>query len=186
MSRLSRQCGILNISQSYRPPRTVKGKLSLLFFFRFQIKILKNPEAIYADFLSVFPRGISGLWYISWSVRFRFWSLNYWYLGHLQRCSLAGYLDVQHPYHDRNLKKREKYRVTLGICGESLISCAELRNKYNFISGNYGSTAWLSRKCEWAMTYLTTRQRSYVNKHQWGNSVISHLSSFLFFYATMF
>jgi hypothetical protein len=32
VSRLSRQCGILNISQPYRPPRPVKG-IALLFSF---------------------------------------------------------------------------------------------------------------------------------------------------------
>jgi hypothetical protein len=30
MSRLSRQCGILNISQTYRPPRPVTGTALLL------------------------------------------------------------------------------------------------------------------------------------------------------------
>jgi hypothetical protein len=32
VSRLSRQCGILDISQAYRPPRRVKG-IALLFYF---------------------------------------------------------------------------------------------------------------------------------------------------------
>jgi hypothetical protein len=32
VSRLSRQCGILNISQTYRPPLPVTG-IALLFFF---------------------------------------------------------------------------------------------------------------------------------------------------------
>jgi hypothetical protein len=33
MSRLSRQCGILNILQPYRPPRTVTGIVLLTFYF---------------------------------------------------------------------------------------------------------------------------------------------------------
>jgi hypothetical protein len=32
VSRLSRQCGVLNISQPYRPPRPAKG-IALLFYF---------------------------------------------------------------------------------------------------------------------------------------------------------
>jgi hypothetical protein len=36
-SRLSRQCGILNISQPYRPPRYVTGTALLLLFFQFYI-----------------------------------------------------------------------------------------------------------------------------------------------------
>jgi hypothetical protein len=34
VSRLSRQCGILNISQTYRPPRPVKGIALFLFTFK--------------------------------------------------------------------------------------------------------------------------------------------------------
>jgi hypothetical protein len=35
VSRLSRQCGILNISQPYRPPQPVTGIALLFFFFYF-------------------------------------------------------------------------------------------------------------------------------------------------------
>jgi hypothetical protein len=41
VSRLSRQCGILNISQHYRPPRPVTGIAFLSFFFFFFYKELK-------------------------------------------------------------------------------------------------------------------------------------------------
>jgi hypothetical protein len=50
VSRLSRQCGILNISQPYRPPRPVKG-IALLFFFR-ELTLLQRAD------ISTFRRGM--------------------------------------------------------------------------------------------------------------------------------
>jgi hypothetical protein len=44
VSRLSRQCGIFNISQPYRPPRSVTGiaLLLLLLFFEFFKEVINN------------------------------------------------------------------------------------------------------------------------------------------------
>jgi hypothetical protein len=47
MSRLSRQCGILNISQPYRPPRPIM-RIALLFFF-FILQYALGPEVYSAS-----------------------------------------------------------------------------------------------------------------------------------------
>jgi hypothetical protein len=49
MSRLSRQCGILNISQPYRPLRPVTG-ITLLFKFFWGREVLKGKYFSEYDF----------------------------------------------------------------------------------------------------------------------------------------
>jgi hypothetical protein len=46
VSRLSRQCGILNISLPYRPARPVK-RIALIFFFTFYFTLLYASKIIY-------------------------------------------------------------------------------------------------------------------------------------------
>jgi hypothetical protein len=44
VSRLSRQCGILNISQPYRPPRPAKGMAVFFYFYNNNNKNNKEGE----------------------------------------------------------------------------------------------------------------------------------------------
>jgi hypothetical protein len=50
VSRLSRQCGILNISQPYRPPRPVTGIALLLYFFIAG----ERPQKGYVRYIHIF------------------------------------------------------------------------------------------------------------------------------------
>jgi hypothetical protein len=56
LSRLSRQCGILNILQSYRPPRPVSG-IALFYFYN-------KPSCVYKEFCGIKPLPLNDLLYI--------------------------------------------------------------------------------------------------------------------------
>jgi hypothetical protein len=53
VSRLSRQCRILNISQPYRPPQPVTG-IALLLYFIYLISVAKEPRILACNWWNMF------------------------------------------------------------------------------------------------------------------------------------
>jgi hypothetical protein len=63
VSRLSRQCGILNISQPYRPPRHVTG-IALLYFIYYGIVRSRTQTMEFSFFIHSFGCNLFNLFQI--------------------------------------------------------------------------------------------------------------------------